>query len=182
MRLKHTWLILAITIFCFNCEKTKAIREISNEEYEASIIDSFHKKSNDLIRKLDNRNSVSIYNLLTDSLISQNDNHLIMVFSLYDCGSCVTKGLAVLDKFKESKFGTHSILSGVLFEERVFNDVKGNYVHDKNTSIIKELGYFPTPALIHYNVIDGIKNLYLIPTFEDSVEQNDFETSLYKTQ
>jgi hypothetical protein len=179
--LKVSCMIMTL-ICCFSCQKVKENPELSNEEYDAAITAAFQEKSNQVQKKLLGKKSKSIEALLPDSLLVLKENQLIMVLSLYDCSSCVTKGVSFLDKYDDhSQFISHRILSGILFKERLFSEVRDNYIHDEGASIMKELGYFPTPALIDYNVKAGIQDIYMIPVFQDSLGLAQFETSLIKT-
>jgi hypothetical protein len=131
------------------CQKTEESNDLNYVSYDKTIITAFQYKSSQIQKKLLGKRSKSIEMLISDSILVENKDQLIMVMSLYDCSTCIITGVSFLHKH-ETKFRPNSnkILSGILFEERLFSEVRDNYIQDEEAWIMKELGYFPTPALI----------------------------------
>ena len=69
------------------------------------------------------------------------------------------------------------MVSGVLIENRLVKEGT-DYIHDSGSTIVRELGYFPTPFLINYNVKGGIRDIYFIPKIEEEEKFEAFESNL----
>ena len=151
--------------------------KVQSETAEADLVATFNKKMDGLKRKLIGKRSIAIESLIEDALSKRTEDYLLMVLTVYDCSSCVKKGHALLENYYETLVTPLTVVSGVLIENRLVKEV-AYYIHDSKSSIVGELGYFPTPFLINYSMENGIRDIYFIPKIEEEDKLEAFEANL----
>lgn len=147
------------------------------ETAEADLVASFNKKMDRLRTKLVGKRSIAIESLIEDAVSNRTEDYLLMVLTLYDCSSCVKKGHALLKNYYKTPITPLTVVSGVLIENRLIKEAT-DYIHDSKSSIVGELGYFPTPFLINYSVENGIRDIYFIPKIKEEEKFETFEANL----
>lgn len=169
--------ILFALYFVYACRIGDKVQSQLAETAEADLVASFNKKMQGLKAKLVGKRSIAIESLIEEAVSSRTEDYLLMVLTLYDCSSCVKKGDALLENYYETPVTPLTVVSGVLIENRLIKEVN-DYIHDSGSTIVGELGYFPTPFLINYNVKGGIRDVYFIPKIEEEEKLEAFESNL----
>lgn len=113
-----------------------------------------------------------------DSIIIANksfkSNSLILFYASFDCSSYIETGLdflKVMDRKKD--WQTEVILSGSYYKNGPLSKVPFSH-HDRNSKIQESFGSILTPSLVSYDLDKGVQEVYMIPTFKDSVELINF--------
>lgn len=171
------YLLLAATlIFTLSCcEKNRnvEIKEDKSAEVPQRMRDTFNARTEKLKKTLINQVVPSLDSILLANEIKGHGN-MILYYASIDCSSCVHTGLDFLERLGKTGKQSAAILSGSLYVNGPLSKVLG-FIHDEQAKIQNDLGYVLTPSLIYYDKNTGIKDLYVIPTFEDSTELSRFE-------
>jgi hypothetical protein len=177
----HPYLLSLLLIVLTASCKTESEEKMKEQEEVIQVpqerIDLLDRKTKKLKNLLIGKNITSL-----DSILSANElnkpSYLLLYYSSIDCSTCIHTGLDFLDQFANSTdLSTGVILTGTYYENGPLSQVPG-FIHDHKAQIQDEAGYILTPSLIHYNKESGVKNLYLIPTFKDSLGLSQFQQSL----
>ncbi|WP_422355970.1 hypothetical protein [Roseivirga pacifica] len=167
---------MLLLVSCSNNGSSNPMNAISGEE-------SFRMRSVELNASLKGKSISSLDSMLKqDGLLKQNgnvDDLLIFYFSLSDCFTCIEKGMAIRDSLGNGRFKSIAVLKGVRFEKAYLSRFS-QLIHDEKYLIDDEIGFVQTPSLINYSNQEGIKEIYPIPIFKDSVSLKKFIDGLYE--
>lgn len=164
---------LMYMLLCCESSSNTEITEDTSDEVVERMRSTFNARTKKLKKVLINKVVPSLDSILFANEI-KSPNAIILYYASIDCSSCVHTGLDFLNGISKTGQTSAAILSGTLYVNGPLSKVPG-FIHDEKASIQNDLGYVLTPALIYYDRNTGIKDLYVIPTFKDSIELSIFE-------
>ena len=111
--------------------------------------------------------------VIIDSLIFIEDEAIILLYSGYDCGSCIESAFTMIKSLNKPKNLYVVGLMTSTFDYEKMYDYREYVYQDEDDILRKELKYVPTPIMLIIDSSYKIKDAIVIDTF-NSFDQNKF--------